>query len=522
MSTIPSFQLEDTSVARFSQLSRVSLKVWLCMAVATVWTVVLYSRQRRPRRIRGIPIVGLDGGKRSIEQARKHFISNSEEMMREGYEKTQGGYFYIPSPSGERLMIPTRNLEELKNMPDDHVDFTGSFMEMFAGRYTTIGQKWHLHPGVIKKSLNSSLTEIMPPVQEEIYDAFNDVLPPCEGADWTSLTMADRFTEIIARASSRMMGGKALSRNKDWVATSINFTTDTWIAAQRLKRFHPILRPLVYSWLPEIANVRKHDAVARCVVKPVVEGRLRDGSRPVDLLQMLWDGAVGEDKSPDFLAYTALAVSFAAIRTSSSVPTHLLYDLCARPEYIQPLREEIEQMLDEEGSFTKTGFNKLVNLDSFIKESNRFSPLVFMTFGRVIHRDLTLQDGTIVPAGTIIGIPSHAISHDPEFYPSPSTFDGFRFVPDTTASHQQGPPSFVTTNASNLSWGYGKHACSGRFFASNEIKIIIAYFLLNYDFKFAKDRKDRPKNFSYELQNMPDPTVEIMIKRRPGARKLWK
>jgi hypothetical protein len=27
-------------------------------------------------------------------------------------------------------MIPTRNLEELKNMPDDRVDFTGSFLEV--------------------------------------------------------------------------------------------------------------------------------------------------------------------------------------------------------------------------------------------------------------------------------------------------------------------------------------------------------------------------------------------------------
>jgi cytochrome P450 len=135
-----------------------------------------------------------------------------------------------------------------------------------------------------------------------------------------------------------------------------------------------------------------------------------------------------------------------------------------------------------------------------------------VTFGRVIHRDLPLTDGTIVPAGTIIGIPSHAISHDPKFYPSPSTFDGYRFVPDENSTAAQ-PPSFVTTNASNLSWGYGKHACSGRFFASNEIKIIIAQFLLNYDFKFARDQ-GRPKNWAYELQNMADPTVEVMVRRR--------
>lgn len=76
---------------------------------------------------------------------------------------------------------------------------------------------------------------------------------------------------------------------------------------------------------------------------------------PLDFLQMLWDGAQGRDKMPEFMAYMTLAASFAAIRTNTSlsVPTHLLLDLCARPEHIEPLRQEIESVLVEEGSVTK-------------------------------------------------------------------------------------------------------------------------------------------------------------------------
>lgn len=187
--------------------------------------------------------------------------------------------------------------------------------------------------------------------------------------------MADIFTQIISRASNRMMGGKALSRNPEWTATSINFTTDTWLAAQRLKQFSPIIRPIAQHLIPEMAKVRSHSLVARQVICPIIEARQGRELKEVDLLQMLWDGAEGSDKTPEFLAYTALAVSFAAIRTSSAVPAHLLYDLCSRPEYIEPLRIEIEEMLAEEGSFTKVGFTKLVKLDSFMKESQRFHPL---------------------------------------------------------------------------------------------------------------------------------------------------
>ncbi|OCL05915.1 putative cytochrome P450 [Glonium stellatum] len=496
--------------------------IWVCFSLGLA-SIILYSiRWKGPRVLPDVYVAGLEDGKRTIAEARKKFVASCAEIMLEGYQRTQGGFFYVPSPAGERLMIPTRYIEELKNSPDDSVDFTGSFLEMFMGRYTTIGMRWHLHPGVVKKSLNSNLAAIMPSVEEEIYHAFETTLPPFnKNTDWTSVVMADKFVDIISRASNRMLGGKALSRNAEWTATSINFTTDAWLASQRLKQFHPLLRPIVQHWIPEMAKVKHHGVVARRVINPIVESRLTRGEKPLDLLQMLWEGAQGKDKTPDFMAYTALAISFAAIRTSSSVPTHLLYDLCARPEYIEPLRQEIETVLAEEGSFTKSGLNKLIKLDSFMKESQRFNPLSFLTFGRVIHQDLTLYDGFTIPAGTMIGIPAHAISQDSAFYPSPSTFSGFRFVPDLSSpstsiatSPEKALPQFVTTNASNLSWGYGKHACSGRFFAANEIKIIVAHFLLNYDFKFASSDTQRPKNLAYELQNEADPTIKVLLKKR--------
>ena len=101
---------------------------------------------------------------------------------------------------------------------------------------------------------------------------------------------------------------------------------------------------------------------------------------------------------------------------------------------------------------------------------------------------------------------------DQRFFPG--EFDGFRFANRSNSNETATQPSFVTTNQSNLSWGYGKHACSGRFFASNEIKIILAYYLLHYDFKFGGERTERPRNLDFELQSVADPSVEILIERR--------
>ena len=43
--------------------------------------------------------------------------------------KSQSPY-YVPSPLGERLMIPMKYVEELKNAPVKDVDFVATFFEV--------------------------------------------------------------------------------------------------------------------------------------------------------------------------------------------------------------------------------------------------------------------------------------------------------------------------------------------------------------------------------------------------------
>jgi hypothetical protein len=86
-------------------------------------------------------------------------------------------------------------------------------------------------------------------------------------------------------------------------------------------------------------------------------------------------------------------INFAAIHTSSavhfyllkSVPalinvfiqtfTHCLFTLSVHPEWIAPLREEIQGVFDEEG-MTKAALQKMIKLDSFFRECNRTNGLV--------------------------------------------------------------------------------------------------------------------------------------------------
>ena len=56
--------------------------------------------------------------------------------------------------------------------------------------------------------------------------------------------------------------------------------------------------------------------------------------------------------------------------------TQTLYRLLAHPEYIEPLRQEVEAVVAEEG-WTKAGMDKMHKIDSFVREFQRIdSPIL--------------------------------------------------------------------------------------------------------------------------------------------------
>ena len=67
-----------------------------------------------------------------------------------------------------------------------------------------------------------------------------------------------------------------------------------------------------------------------------------------------------------------------------------------------------------------------------------------------------------------------------------------------------------------MAFGYGRHACPGRFFAANEIKLIFSRILLEYDLRMPDGITERYPNIETGTDAMPDPTKEIMFKRIPA------
>jgi cytochrome P450 len=106
---------------------------------------------------------------------------------------------------------------------------------------------------------------------------------------------------------------------------------------------------------------------------------------------------------------------------------------------------------------------------------------------RQAKKDLTLSDGTYIPAGTFIYIGPIPMK-DPKNFTTPEKFDGYRFLKLRNVPGAENKNQFVTTSPDCTVFGHGHHACPGRFFASNELKLLISHLIMYYDWKLPDNQ----------------------------------
>lgn len=135
---------------------------------------------------------------------------------------------------------------------------------------------------------------------------------------------------------------------------------------------------------------------------------------------------------------------------------------------------------------------------------------------RKVLKPITLKDGSYLPAGCTITNNGYAITHDQTYLKSGSDsnkFDGLRYynMSQAVTGANDGKHQFVSVNQGSLMFGYGRHACPGRFFAGNEIKLILVKMLAHYDLKLEGE-DGRYKNWQWEAGNNVDATKNVLIK----------
>ncbi|KAL6161324.1 hypothetical protein ACJBU6_00444 [Exserohilum turcicum] len=346
-------------------------------------------------------------------------------------------------------------------------------------------------------------------------------MPSCE--DWTPVCIYGLLTTIVAKMSGRIFVGPDLYLDEKYLEMGIQYTHELMAAQRRVKNMRPLLRPLLAHRTPEVRQLRKREKLAKEFFTPVVEARLQgekrdDWKEPDDMLQWLLNRREQfKLDTMEKISKLQLGIIFTAIHTTVMTATNIFYSLVVTPEYIHELREEILQALaNNEGIMNSKALQEMEKVDSYMKEVFRFYNFGTISFLRKVLKGIVLSNGQYIPAGVNIEAPTYSIYHDDHLYPDAHTFDGFRAYKmrkNTMLDEVSARNHFVNVNDQNLGFGYGRHACPGRFFANNEIKLILAKLLLEYDIKMVDGMTTRWPNIEHGAECLPDPSKEILFKR---------
>ncbi|PVH98924.1 cytochrome P450 monooxygenase-like protein [Periconia macrospinosa] len=458
------------------------------------------------------------GSNPSGENQRAYFLKYTRKLYRDGYRKLKNSAFrMVASDEIDYVVVSPRFLRELKSLPDDVLSVNKGVEKLLESHYTSQRIDLPVMIKTIKTDLTPALGRLNDGISEEIDISLERFLPSSE--DCTSVVVYKMVAEIVAQVSGRVFVGPELCRNPEYIEHSINFTRELMDAANAIKRMSPWMRPFRAGRLPELQRLRSRRERVSEFLRPIIQERNQAGSKPDDMMQWV----MGRDTSADFdtLVSGHLLLTFGAIHTTTAMVTNAMFTLAVAKEYISPLREEIRSVLaSNDGRLTPRALQQMVKLDSFMKEVNRWYPHTVVTFRRYVQKPITLSNGQYIPAGVIIEAPSDAINFDPDIHTDPHTFDGSRFY-KRGQSADPGKISrsqFVATNEEDVSFGLGRHACPGRFFAANEIKIILARLILDYDVAMPEGLTERYSNIEFEKNMVPDATKMLIFKRVQGEK----
>ncbi|KAF9874206.1 cytochrome P450 [Colletotrichum karsti] len=370
---------------------------------------------------------------------------------------------------------------------------------------------------VIRTRLTQFLAKLTAPMTDETTRALTDIIG--DEQEWKRVVIKENMVKIVARVSTRIFGGEDLARNEKWLKITSEYARTSFFASELLRMFPKSLRAIVHQLNPISWKLMGQVRDARRIINPIVEKRRQEKKAAEDADEeepeyndcLEWCEEASEDTVAD-PAVMQLGLSFAAIHTTADMVTQAMIDLARNPEYFEPLRKEIGDCLRTDG-WAKLGLYKMKVLDSVCKEVQRMNPISLAAMHREATKPVKLSNGIELPEGARITVSCQQM-WNPHVYPDPQRFDGYRYLRlrERLGAGKEGAAHFVSTSPEHLGFGHGQHACPGRFFAANEIKIILCHMLMKYDWRLAPDCKPRTNTFG--LTNEVDRKAMIEIRRR--------
>ncbi|KAI0483281.1 cytochrome P450 monooxygenase [Xylariaceae sp. FL0804] len=491
------------------------------LATIIVMAAAIYAWTSSTQSLKSLPYVN-PPKLFSNAEARRKFLCSGKDMLKSARKQLPNQPFRLTSDFGEVIMLPSEFVDEVRNHPN--LSFSAEFEQGGIGDipgfepFATVGDANQLLQIVAKKQLTKMLARVTQPLSEEAALALS--LNMGDSSDWSEIAPATAVLDIVARMSSRVFLGEELCRQEDWLRLMKNYTVCMMQGINALQRYPGNFRKYVHWFLPECKVARAAKQEADDLVSVVIDKRRAIRQEAMQKGQPIprFDDALDwmhEEAESRGCAYDAtniqLMLSVAAIHTTTDLLSQVILDLAQHPEAVQSARDEIAQVLRAEG-WKKTSLHEMKLLDSLIKESQRIKPLGSALIRRTATADVELSTGLVLKKGSRMHVDTHRMQ-DPAVYENPEQWDAGRYLRLRSQPGGKGHAAqLVSTSVDHFGFGHGAHACPGRFFAANEVKVALCHLLMKYDFKLAPGTETAP--VFHGMRSRVNPSARILVRRR--------
>ncbi|KAI3570532.1 cytochrome P450 [Fusarium oxysporum f. sp. albedinis] len=457
------------------------------------------------------------------------WATSARDVMRKAHGAFKDQAYRIIRHDVNLIMLPPSAVDEVAAFPNELASNLHALEFDLASHFTGLGhlRDAHLHARFVHRKITPNLARLAAGIEQEVDRAIEELLDaPADG--WREVTIYPILTQLSSRVSARIMLGKDYATDEKWLLIAQKFT-ENFLGTVMIMRSCPNFMLPILKWaLPTSWATTKHIREAQKHLGPEFSRLLalseNTNWKPSDEEEkwgVEWLVHLAEDKerTPESLVHAEILLILASIPTTVFSEINVLLDIISHDGLIDQVREEIEQVAaEEEWSFKSYG--KLHKLDSILRESQRLAPPTMIGLRRIMERQHTLADGTVLPKNSYICVPTYIIQNDPDNTPNPQEYDGLRSYRKRLAEHGQVQTTrhqFVTTESTVLGFGHGRTACPGRYLASAALKIIVSKLLMAYDIKLPGGQVTRPPNgIAHEFLSAP---VDAKILLRKHSRR---
>ncbi|KAJ5612590.1 cytochrome P450 [Penicillium lagena] len=357
--------------------------------------------------------------------------------------------------------------------------------------------------------------------------------------DWREIKVTDMVIELASSLALLVVFNDGIGKDPRLLQHLMSYSENLEGRVGTQMKYPFLLRPFVRRFSHSTRTLNSSIAALKGILVPEIRRRMEKidqkqtsttaGSEIFYLDSMIhlaykkniinsYSGEKEKNKLADLISEHTLMICFEFSGPIWMFAAIMLFEVMLRPKYVTPLREELEAAVElSKGEWSFDTFKHTPKLESFTRETLRVNPPSTLTSGRLVIEPLHLPSlGLTLEPGSKIALPSRWAMLDPDIYPDPHTFDGYRFI--DPASGICDIRDTTTPSKTWLPFAIGTLTCPGRLIGLRVCQTILSKMLMDYDMELV-NHDNHPLMLHGLGVAVPNPEIKMRVKSRHTGRE---